>query len=84
MNDSEVREKLYRLLKKHSKSTGEIKPDSDILADTGLDSVSVMDIVLELEDELDIIIPVESLSDVRTIDDFEKVVLGVLNNDTQV
>jgi len=81
MQNSEVRDKIYALLKKHSKLSKEIKSDFDILADTGLDSVSVMDIVMELEDELDIMIPIENLSNVRTVGDFEAIVFDIINNE---
>ncbi|MEM6946166.1 MAG: acyl carrier protein [Pseudomonadota bacterium] len=45
----------------------DLTPDSSITADAGLDSVSVMDFVLELEDEFDTTIPLDHLSNVRTI-----------------
>lgn len=80
MNNSEVREKINDLVKRYSNSDKEVKPDFDILLDTGLDSVSVMDIVMELEDDLDIMIPIEKLSDVRTIGDFEAVIGTVIKN----
>lgn len=80
MNNSEIREKINDLVKRYSNSDKEVKPDFDILLDTGLDSVSVMDIVMELEDDLDIMIPIEKLSDVRTIGDFEAVIGTVIKN----
>lgn len=80
MENSEVRDKIYALIGKYSKSDKEIKPDFDILADTGLDSVSVMDIVMELEDDLDTMISIEKLSNVRTVSDFETVVSDILKN----
>ena len=80
MEDSEVRDKIYSLVREYSKSDKEVKPDFDILIDTGLDSVSVMDIVMELEDDLDTMIPIEKLSNVRTVGDFETVVCGILDN----
>ena len=78
MNKSDVQDKIHALLKNHSKLDQEIKSDFDILADTGLDSVSVMDIVMELEDDLDTMIPIEKLSNVRTVSDFEAVVFDTL------
>ncbi len=83
MNKSEISEKIHGLIKKYSKSEKEIKSDFDILLDTGLDSVSVMDIVMELEDDLDTMIPIEKLSNVRTVNDFESVVFDIINNDKQ-
>ena len=41
--------------------------DADLAAEAGLDSVEVMDLVMEIEDRLDISIPVETLSQAHTI-----------------
>jgi len=43
-----------------------IGPNTDLLQDLGLDSVKMMDLVMELEDEFDISIPINILMDVRT------------------
>ncbi|MEM9764695.1 MAG: acyl carrier protein [Pseudomonadota bacterium] len=45
----------------------DLTPESSITADAGLDSVSVMDFVLELEDEFDTTIPLDHLSNVGTV-----------------
>ena len=45
----------------------------------GIDSVSMMEIVGCLEDELDITIPDEKLAQLRTVGDIERVVLEQLN-----
>jgi len=80
MKNPEIRDKINALVKKYSESDKEIKPDFDIFVDTGLDSVSVMDIVMELEDDLDVMIPIEKLSNVRTVGDFEAVIEGIVSN----
>lgn len=48
--------------------------DSAILADAALDSVSVMDFLLEVEDALDVTVPLERLAGVKTVRDFTAVV----------
>jgi len=52
-----------------------VRPDAAVVAGTadlarelGLDSVQVMDLVMEIEDRLDISVPVEILADARTLD----------------
>lgn len=40
---------------------------ADLAAEADLDSVEVMDLVMEIEDRLDLSIPVETLSQARTI-----------------
>jgi acyl carrier protein len=41
--------------------------DADLATEAGLDSVEVMDLVMEIEDRLDLSIPVETLSQAHTI-----------------
>ena len=42
--------------------------DADLAQEAGLDSAEVMDLVMEIEDRLDVSVPVEILADVRTFD----------------
>jgi len=44
-----------------------LDPDADLAAEAGLDSVEVMDLIMEIEDRLDLSIPVETLSEAHTI-----------------
>ncbi|PRW53194.1 phosphopantetheine attachment site family protein [Escherichia coli] len=44
----------------------EIKPDSDLVNDLGLESIKVMDLLMMLEDRFDISIPINILLDVKT------------------
>lgn len=44
----------------------EVKPDSDLVNDLGLESIKVMDLLMKLEDKLDISIPINILLNVRT------------------
>ncbi|MEM9011700.1 MAG: acyl carrier protein [Pseudomonadota bacterium] len=60
--EARVLQMLTERLKRH-----DLTPESSITADAGLDSVAVMDFVLELEDAFDTTIPLDQLSDVRTI-----------------
>lgn len=44
-----------------------VNPDAALTSDIGLDSVQVMDLVMEIEDRLDISVPVELLAEVETL-----------------
>ncbi|EIC85938.1 acyl carrier protein [Serratia sp. M24T3] len=44
----------------------EVKPDSDLVNDIGLESIKVMSLLMKLEDKLDITIPINILLNVRT------------------
>ena len=65
--DNHVMDRVLELLAERAKSNGPITSNTRILADTNLDSVSVMDFVLELEDEFDVTIPLNQLADVETV-----------------
>lgn len=52
-----------------------VRPDAvsvdgsaDLARELGLDSVQVMDLIMEIEDHLDVSVPVELLADARTLD----------------
>ena len=48
----------------------EIKVETDIVADLGLDSLKVMKLVETVEDNFDISVPLNVLPEVRTVGDF--------------
>jgi len=48
--------------------SGPIDGDADLVREVGLDSMLVMDLVMEIEDRLDISVPIELLADARTLD----------------
>ncbi|MEM9043641.1 MAG: acyl carrier protein [Pseudomonadota bacterium] len=66
---STIDEQVIALLQVHAGDGVEISPDTNIIADTKMDSVAVMDFVMELEDHLDITIPLNRLADVVTVED---------------
>lgn len=46
--------------------------DATLTGDVGLDSVQVMDLVMEIEDRLDISIPLEALAEARTLNELAR------------
>ena len=59
---------------------GEIKTDSDIVNDIGLESIKVMDLLMMLEDRFDISIPINILLDVKTPAQLMETLLPWLEN----
>ena len=51
-----------------------LQADTDISTDLNIDSVTVMDFVMEVEDHFDIEIPLNVLSETRTVADLAKVI----------
>lgn len=65
----EIEARILALLAQKVKADITVTGSTNIVADTGLDSVSVMDFVLELEDEFDINIPLDRIAEVKTVAD---------------
>ena len=64
---TDIRESVLTLLASHAGSDVELTDDTRIMADTKLDSVAVMDFVLDLEDHFDITIPLNRLAEITTV-----------------
>lgn len=47
---------------------GDIDWQAALTGDVGLDSVQIMNLVMEIEDELDLSVPVEMLAEIQTLD----------------
>jgi len=51
-----------------------IGEQTDITTDLNVDSVAVMDLMFELEEHFDVAVPINSLSDVRTVGELAQLV----------
>ncbi|MDG1210130.1 MAG: phosphopantetheine-binding protein [Paracoccaceae bacterium] len=69
---------IIRLLGEKIESDLTLTADTNIVADTGLDSVSVMDFVFELEDEFGITVPLDRISDVKTVGQLTDAIYGLM------
>ena len=75
MTDAEILDaQILDLLQRKVGPDRPITLDSSVVEDTGLDSVSVMDFVMEIEDEFDITVPLDQIAEVRTVRDLAQVV----------
>ena len=68
--DEHVLQQICKILKPLVPDGQEIKVETDLVADLGLDSLKVMKILETVEDTFDISIPLNILPDVRTVEDF--------------
>ncbi len=55
------------ILRKFTKPDAEVTGDSHLMRDLDLDSVKVMELMMELEDHFDISIPLNALPDVNSV-----------------
>jgi len=78
MASAETFETIYALIAPLNKKAIELKPETGFAVDLELDSLTVMDLVAEIEDEFDILLPLNLLPDLETIqhvaDAVEKIV----------
>jgi len=66
---NEVLDRLGRQLENIAGENVEFDESTDLVQDLGLDSFKVLDLLLEVEDEFDISVPMNVLTDVRTVKD---------------
>ena len=76
MTDDEqvIFDKLSELLQPFNEKQIELVPQTEIAVDLAIDSVSVMDFVMEVEDHFDMDIPLNVLSETHTMKDLISVV----------
>ena len=66
-DDDLVFHKICTLLEPLNHKGVKLTRDTDLIADLEVDSVSVLDIVMDIEDNYDLSIPVNTISETRTI-----------------
>jgi len=62
--------RLYDILKPFNSEVLDLDEETALVADLGLDSMNVMKLLVTVEDNFDISIPLNILPEVRTIKDF--------------
>ncbi len=66
---NEVMERLSKQLANIAGTDTKFDESSDLVEGLGLDSFKVLDLLMEVEDEFDISVPMNVLTDVRTVKD---------------
>ena len=69
LSDRELFEQIIAILGPLAKDGSEITADADLTADLSLDSLKVMEVLVEIEDRFDISVPINIISDIRTVRD---------------
>ena len=57
-----------------------IEDDLEIVRQLGLDSIKVLDLIMEIEDEFDVSVPMNVLADVRTVRDLATAIHSLKQN----
>ncbi|MEO0399037.1 MAG: acyl carrier protein [Pseudomonadota bacterium] len=66
-DDDLVYHKICTLIEPLNDTGAKLTRETDLVADLEIDSVAILDVVMEIEDSYDISIPVNTISETRTI-----------------
>lgn len=72
-----ILQKLCQHLKHFASSDIKITPDTDLINELAIDSVKLLNLVMEIEDEFDISVPINVLTDVNTVHDLADVIYKI-------
>lgn len=68
----EILKRVTQQLEKVAGSDAQLSEETNLVEGLGLDSFKVLDLLLEVEDEFDISIPMNVLADVHTLGDLAR------------
>ena len=78
----EILEKVITELSALTATDAGLTEDSELVTELGLDSFKVLDLLMDIEDEFDISMPVNLLADVHTVKDLAERIHAVINTGT--
>ncbi|MGH8150017.1 MAG: acyl carrier protein [Steroidobacteraceae bacterium] len=64
-----IRRLVFDTLRASTRKSVELSDQTNIVRELGLDSVAIMDFVMEMEDRLDISVPLDRIAEVETVGD---------------
>jgi len=71
-SQEEILTQVFEVLAPRVKEGEALSEDMELVGDLGLDSVQVLDLLLEIEDRFDVSIPLNILPDIRTVKDLSE------------
>ncbi|MEK6708833.1 MAG: phosphopantetheine-binding protein [Pseudomonadota bacterium] len=71
---SDILSRLCFHLKQFSSPDVVIVPETDLINELAIDSVKLLNLVMEIEDEFDISVPLNALADVQTVHDLANLI----------
>jgi acyl carrier protein len=69
LSDRELSEQIIAILRPLATDGSEITAETDLVHDLSLDSLKIMEVMAEIEDRFDISVPLNIVSDIRTVRD---------------
>ena len=81
MTEAEITTAICALLGPHNKDGIVLKATTDIPAELNIDSVGVLDFIMDVEDKFDVEIPMNVVAETRTVGDLVAVVQKRIKKD---
>lgn len=78
--DDNIEAEIVGVLEARVPAGTQISPKAKIARDLGLDSVAIMDFVMDIEDHFDISIPLDQVAEVETVEDLSRAVEALLKD----
>ncbi len=75
LSQEDVLARLYEILTPFMKEGRTLAPETQLVADLGLDSMQVMELLSTIEDEFDISVPLNIVPEVKSVNDLADQVL---------
>ncbi|MFZ5608779.1 MAG: acyl carrier protein [Pseudomonadota bacterium] len=77
MTKADALKRLYEVIAPFNKKNAALRPETSFALDLEFDSLTVMDLVAEIEDAFDIVLPLNLLPDLETIENVAAAVIRI-------
>lgn len=77
-SQSDIIATLTELLSAQLLEPAPVAPDTDLISDLALESVQIMEFIVEVEDHYDIAISLEALAETRNLDQLARLVIETM------
>tara|TARA_B100000686_G_scaffold301790_1_gene337387 strand:+ start:1856 stop:2104 length:249 start_codon:yes stop_codon:yes gene_type:complete len=76
-DQNSILQNLCKQLENFVSTDIEITPDTDLINELAIDSVKLLSLIMEIEDEFDISVPINILTDVNTVQDLAELIFKI-------
>jgi acyl carrier protein len=73
----EILHRLCHHLKKFCAPDAKITPETDLINELAIDSVKLLNLIMEVEDEFDISVPLNALADVQAVHELANLIYRI-------
>lgn len=74
---NDVLQRLHHHLRQLVTPDVEITPEMDLINQLAIDSVKLLNLIMEIEDEFDISVPINALADVQTVQELASLITRI-------